>query len=341
MPKPKKKKAPPKKAPAKRKAPPKKPDAKKKAPLKKPVAKKRQPAKKKAAPLKKRPVKKKAVKQKAPAKPSGTYVLAPGGFRRIELISKARKKKGVHTVDFSKFRVTPTYTARMRGERLESAEDFLESMGPPTADTLNANWVAYAAWKKADGNPVVRFEATYTVPEVPPDHLQVIFLFIGLQNNLHILQPVLQYGKSGAGGGAYWAISSFFAGGQADNAQYSNLAAVDAGQTLKAVIEGTAAGNGNLDYVCYFEGFDETKLSVPGVPELTYCCGTLESYHIHGPGDYPPTFTTLGGINLSDATGGIDVPWQLSPNPGTLGEHAVLDRQAGQPDQIELHFSNT
>jgi hypothetical protein len=300
---------------------------------------KKQPAKKKVASSKKLQNKKTAAKKKAPAKPSGTHVLAPGGFRRIELISKARKKNGVHTVNISEFRVKPAYSTRIPGQQLENTENHLESTPPPTANTLNPNWVAYASWNKIAGSPVIRFETTYTVPQIPNDDFQTIFLFIGMQNNVHILQPVLQYGVSGAGGGSYWAISSFFAGGQADKAQYSDMVTVSPGQTLTAVIKGTPSGGGNLDYQCFFDGHNQTNLSVRGVPELTYCCGTLESYYVDDPGDYPSSFATLSDIKVSDASGIIEVPWQLSPNPGNFGEHAILDRQVGQPDQIELHFS--
>ena len=50
---------------------------------------------------------------------------------------------------------------------------------------------------------------------------QTIFLFNGIQNtgaNFGILQPVLQYGSSAAGGGAFWSIASWYvtSGGQAE-----------------------------------------------------------------------------------------------------------------------------
>ena len=52
------------------------------------------------------------------------------------------------------------------------------------------------------------------------DSTQTLFLFIGAQNidwippasgpksKFDIIQPVLQYGVSGAGGGEFWSISS-------------------------------------------------------------------------------------------------------------------------------------
>jgi hypothetical protein len=245
------------------------------------------------------------------------FLLVPGGFRREHLVSKVRKKKGVAIVDISK------YQGKL-----------------PIADTLNPNWVAYAAWKKTPGNPVLLFSADFVVPPLPTDDFQTIFIFIGLQNNNHIVQPVLQYGVSGAGGGAYWSALSFFAGGQSDPAKYSSVITVTPGQPLTAVISGTPSGAGTLDYQCYFVGLDGTQLTIPGVPEMTYCCGTLESYHVAGAADYPASpFAALTNIQVNDAAGNIQVPWSLSPNPGKLGEHAVVDRQPGQRDEIELHYA--
>lgn len=292
--------------------------------------------KKKASPRKKTPAKKKQPVKKA-VKRSHKYVLVPGGFRMIELISKARRKNGVHTVAFSEFLQTPTPASRARSRRLEQSLKLTEGFGPPSADMLNPNWVAYAAWKNTTGMPIRRFEATYTVPPLPPDDYQTIFLFIGLQNSTHILQPVLQYGLSAAGGGAFWSASSFFAGGQADKGQYSGMVTVSPGDSLTAVIEASSAGAGTMDYQCSFEGLGPTNLLAPGVPEMTFSCGTLESYHIAGPADYPSaSFATIGGLAVSNDGGPIQVPWQLSGKPGKLGEHAKLDGS----NQLELHFSN-
>jgi len=57
--------------------------------------------------------------------------------------------------------------------------------------------------------------ATWTVPPPPAsDDAQLLFFFPGLEDinvddNLSIVQPVLQFGRSGAGGGNYWAIASW------------------------------------------------------------------------------------------------------------------------------------
>jgi hypothetical protein len=50
------------------------------------------------------------------------------------------------------------------------------------------------------------------------------------QASVSIIQPVLQWGSSAAGGGPYWAIASWFVGGA--HTVYSELKIVNAGDTI-------------------------------------------------------------------------------------------------------------
>jgi len=76
---------------------------------------------------------------------------------------------------------------------------------------------------------------------------QTVFLFNGIAPTAQdwILQPVLQYGVSAAGGGNYWAIASWFVG--TGGAWHSPLETVNAGDTLYGYTEQTATGS-TLDY---------------------------------------------------------------------------------------------
>ena len=81
-----------------------------------------------------------------------------------------------------------------------------------------SGWVEYSGYE-ASGN-VTRMYAKWTVPPPPPHYniLTTVFLFAGLEaNNQHtstdIIQPVLQYGHSGCGGGNHWSAASFYVAG--------------------------------------------------------------------------------------------------------------------------------
>lgn len=78
-----------------------------------------------------------------------------------------------------------------------------------------SGWVEYSGFLSS-GN-VTHMYARWVVPPVPPHYniLTTVFLFAGLEANAHhdvndIMQPVLQYGHSGCGGGKHWSAASFY-----------------------------------------------------------------------------------------------------------------------------------
>ncbi len=81
---------------------------------------------------------------------------------------------------------------------------------PKTKPTVNG-WVEAANWTAA--NTPTSMSASWKVPANPSTGGgQVIFFFPSYENapGTRIVQPVLQYGASAAGGGAYWAIASWY-----------------------------------------------------------------------------------------------------------------------------------
>ena len=85
------------------------------------------------------------------------------------------------------------------------------------------------------------------VPSPPSFNGGTIFLFNGIAPTAQdwILQPVLQYGPSAAGGGNFWAIAAWFVG--SGGAWHSPLVGVNPGDTLYGKTWQTATGS-TLDY---------------------------------------------------------------------------------------------
>jgi hypothetical protein len=83
--------------------------------------------------------------------------------------------------------------------------------------------------------------ATWTVPPLPAsDDHQTLFFFPGFEDtneedNLSIVQPVLQFGTSTAGGGTYWAIASWNCC-MIGTAWFSHLVKVNPGDTILGAI---------------------------------------------------------------------------------------------------------
>ncbi|KAF8319997.1 hypothetical protein DL93DRAFT_2153037 [Clavulina sp. PMI_390] len=101
-----------------------------------------------------------------------------------------------------------------------------DNSAAPISKRFETGWTAYTGWSNSDANsPINSFTTSWTVPPAPQtNNGQTIFLFNSIepaQGNA-ILQPVLQWGGSAAGGGAYWAVASWYLG----PSEYRNVAKI-------------------------------------------------------------------------------------------------------------------
>jgi hypothetical protein len=97
----------------------------------------------------------------------------------------------------------------------KAMKDFREpAMSALEFPALGSGWIAYTYWNNGTGKSITSFKTRWVVPPAPVnDDGQLIYLFNGIQNygyNYGILQPVLQWGASPAGGGSYWAVASWY-----------------------------------------------------------------------------------------------------------------------------------
>ncbi|ESX80003.1 hypothetical protein [Mesorhizobium sp. LSHC414A00] len=136
-----------------------------------------------------------------------------------------------------------------------------------------------------------------------------IFLFLGLQgagsNGAAILQPVLQWGSSYAGGGLYWSLASYFVQGSPGKLVIaSNTDAVpiqpNTRITSKISLVKHASDNGQelWTYRSEFVGFAGTKLTVQSPTELLAAGVALEAYGLAGCDSLPPGPICFEGVTL-------------------------------------------
>jgi len=148
------------------------------------------------------------------------------------------------------------------------------------------------------------FNATWNVPQSPTGKDdETIFTFTGLegtyQGNLYILQPVLQYGFSGSGGGNYWGISSWWAFGT--SGFFSPLVNVTTGDTIK----GTMVFN-PVNTTWTISSFDTTSRvrSVLNVnltnTQTQYAYVALEVTGVATCADYPTGTLSYQNIEMSN-----------------------------------------
>ncbi|HTR22985.1 MAG TPA: hypothetical protein VMI10_03310 [Terriglobales bacterium] len=155
-------------------------------------------------------------------------------------------------------------------------------------------WVEDSDWvvslKKGDNIDWLQNE--FAVPKAPKTNGAVVFLFNGIEptSGKWIMQPVLQYGPSAAGGGNYWAMASWLV--SATKAYFSTLTAVNAGDLLVGTMEETDNSGGKLTYIV--DAYDsasgaDTNLTVhsKGIKWAWAFEGVLEAYNVTTCNNFP------------------------------------------------------
>src|SRR5262249_55582039 len=139
-----------------------------------------------------------------------------------------------------------------------------------------------------------------------------------------ILQPVLQWGVSAAGGGNYWSIASWYVTGSG-HAYHTTLVPVHSGDTLVGVMKLTGQSDNLFSYTCEFQGIAGTSLPVQNVEQLVWCNETLEAYSITQCSDYPATdLTAMRSINIHTGSTMPTLNWTPEDPVTDCGQHTVV-----------------
>ncbi|KAJ7458629.1 hypothetical protein FB451DRAFT_1406383 [Mycena latifolia] len=145
-----------------------------------------------------------------------------------------------------------------------------------------SGWISYASWLNSDPSPISSFTASWIVPPVPTaQHGQTIFLFNSIEpaTGDAILQPVLQYGPSAAGGGDFWAVATWYLFG--DQTFFTQPVAVQVGQPLTGNISLAGTHRATYSYTVSFAHIHSTALTIHGSAPLSWATETLEAYGIN------------------------------------------------------------
>ncbi len=206
---------------------------------------------------------------------------------------------------------------------------------------LGSGWITYAYWSNTTGTAVSHFSTTWTVPPAPAtQNGQTIFLFNGIQNAIPmILQPVLQWGPSAAGGGNYWAIASWFADGQNGAANYSTLVQVNPGDSLTGLMTLTNQTTQGFSYRCEFVGFANTILNIQNTLELAWNVETLEAYSIATCSDYPDTTkTAMVAIGIQTGSTAPALAWTAVNAVTDCGQQTSIVSDSATSGEVDLFY---
>jgi hypothetical protein len=207
---------------------------------------------------------------------------------------------------------------------------------------LPSGWITYASWTNdTTTKAITNFKTQWKVPTAPTTHSgQTLFLFNGMQdgfmNTSHILQPVLQWGPSAAGGGLYWAVTNWYVSGI--EAFYGTLIKVTKGQKLEGVMKSTGRNGSLFDYTSLFTGLAKSSsLKVSNAAQLFWAAETLETYNCQKLTDYPPdTKVDMDSIQILKQKTNANIHWAtttISPN-----QHTEVVSNASPGGEVDIYF---
>jgi len=211
-----------------------------------------------------------------------------------------------------------------------------------------SGWIAFAFWTNQGSSPLSSFTATWTVPPPPPSYTgQTLFLFNSIQAPVYsgvgsskaIIFPVLQYGVSAAGGGAYWAVASWYIVGS--TVYHTSLVTVKVGQSLVGEMTwiGDIPGYSN-NYAVYFSGLSSTTLFVWGTDVLTLATTALQGYTVLSDAGYPQSSMVFSSINLKTTAGVPSVNWLPDSDwtgyPETISVLCTINTQGATNAEVTI-----
>ncbi|KAJ7610713.1 hypothetical protein DFH06DRAFT_171367 [Mycena polygramma] len=262
-------------------------------------------------------------------------VLTPGGYRpqtHVHAIpdggSLAHVGSDIHilTANGSLAHIVPTTS----GSRTKVRKDF------------QSGWIAFAIWVNDASAPISSLTTSWIAPPEPETYSgQTVFLFNGLQpaTTGAILQPVLQYGPSNAGGGPYWSLASWYVD-DTGHAFFTTLVNTTAGASLNTVVTLTNSTNSSFTYTSQFSNVPGTSISITRETPLAVAAETLEAYGVTKGTDYPAGSTVFADTDLAfgETEGRApEVAWNTFGDDAD-GVTAKVDRDGASGAQITITY---
>jgi len=230
---------------------------------------------------------------------SGDWALTPSGWRPVSCIYGPIPEEHV-VVDGPTF----SYLRHIQTGKLVSVIPPCKAIqSNSNSKPLPSGWAAYT-WSHHDGGTLTSYNGTWSVPPTPADEgLQTLFLFTGFQNAYgtpanvtNIIQPVLQWGSSAAGGGKYWALASWYVDSN-NNAFWSTLTQTQSGHNVQGnmYLQGSVWTIDSIDV----QSSQKTSLQIATNTSEPFAFVTLEVYSVATCGEYPTGSDTFSNLVFS------------------------------------------
>ena len=264
----------------------------------------------------------------------GKQVLTPFGYRDSANVHRVMPDYELNIMEDGHVRMQNPST----GDYVDFAEP--ESAPETIAPFTDNGWVTYAWWFNLTGRPISYFDTTWSVPPGPSSYNgQTIFQFNSIEpgNGNAILQPVLQYGQSAAGGGDYWAVACWYLRG--NHTFITSLQPVPPNESLTGIIRLLSHKAGKFSYSCQFSGVRGSKLIVHGTRELVWLTETLEVYGVNQCTDFPNTTKSLMyDINVLNRQGYPPLAWSITNADTVCGVQTTVATNGSYAGAIYINY---
>ena len=289
-------------------------------------------------------------------------VITPGGLRpksKVHFIEPGYHVtvengvlKKMHTITgkvVKDFEEVQTAHAEMQDRRLSfkpEQENIDNTNAPgiaPPPVVPGTGWIVNSGWTNDSGTPISYFKTKWKVPPAPAtQNNQLIYLFSGIQQTAsgpYILQPVLQWGSSPAGGGNYWAIANWYVNGSAGIALHGSLVQVNEGDELEGIMTLTGQSGTLFNYNSSFKGQLSADLQVTNVDELKWANETLECYGLTAFSDYPNTpLTAFTDIEIKTGSTEATINWDAQNRITDNGQHCEIVSNDSPGGAVYLYY---
>jgi|HubBroStandDraft_1064217.scaffolds.fasta_scaffold17931_1 hypothetical protein len=267
------------------------------------------------------------------------YVITPGGPRHKSFVHTVEPNQAVTSINGQPHLVDMVSKSLIPLPKVATPREEIPA--------LASGWITDASSSNDTGSPITFFQTTWIVPKGPRTFTgdlfspqgQVIFLFNGLQDNpeTYILQPVLQWGDSGYGGGKYWSIANWLVDQQ--HVFKTPNVGVSEGDILNGVMTLTGQSGNLFDYQCEFAGINSFALNVVNRTQLVNAYETLECYGVRHASDYPQAEkTAMTAIEIRNANGEIPPNWSANDLVIDCGQHTIVVSDASPGGEVDIYY---
>jgi len=268
-----------------------------------------------------------------PLKTLEEYVPTPGGYLHSSC---------VHNVGNNAI-VTPLENGEFHVQREDETETMIPKCGyPKLSDDVDGDgWQVFTQWDA--GDDLTSFNGTWTVPDAPSSYAsQLLYTFTGLVNTYSmnsdeqevIIQPVLQYGVSPAGGGQNWGIASWYVG---TSGLHSQLVQVNVGDTILGLM--SKPNSASQDWSIVSTDKTTTKstslqVKAPVAAKEPWAFVTLEVYSVTDCTQYPtnPVVYVDLAVDVKDQSATPD--WTATSFQVICNENVVVN----SPSSFTINF---